>query len=125
MNEKKIVQIACGFLGMAVLIGAFGAHGMKEQLAPAALATFKTGVTYHFYHGFAIMLAALLQKSFEGIDLKRSVLSFSFGIFLFAGNCYLYAMTQMKFFALLVPIGGLAFIIGWCFMLVEFRKKVR
>lgn len=125
MPSVKIVKIAIGFLGLAVVIGAFGAHGLKEQLTPAAVETFKTGVQYHFYHGFAILLAGILQHTFKDRDLKNAVLAFCFGIFFFSFNCYLYATTQVKFFALLVPIGGLAFIAGWCLMFIEFKKKVK
>ena len=125
MTSIKIVKIAIGFLGMAVVIGAFGAHGLKEQVSTKGLETFRTGVSYQFYHGFAIMICALLQQSFKDRNLKYSVLSFSFGIFFFSFNCYLYAITQVTLFALLVPIGGLAFIAGWCFMFIEFKKRVQ
>lgn len=125
MDSVKIIKIACGFLGLAVVVGAFGAHSLKEELTPAAIETFKTGVSYQFYHGFAIMIAGILQHTFKDRNLKNAVLSFAFGIFFFSFNCYLYATTQVKFFALLVPIGGLAFIAGWCFMFIEFKKKVR
>ena len=125
MTSIKIVKIATGFLGMAVLFGAFGAHGLKEQVSAQGLETFRTGVSYQFYHGFAIMLCALLQQSFAGRNLKKSVLAFSFGIFFFSFNCYLYAILQIKLFALLVPIGGLAFIAGWCFVFIEFKKRIK
>lgn len=124
MNSVKIVKIASGFLGLAVIIGAFGAHGLKDQLTGQSLETFKTGVSYQFYHGFAILMCALLQQSFKNRDLKNSVFSFAFGIFFFSFNCYLYAILKIKIFALLVPIGGLAFIAGWCFLFIEFKKRV-
>lgn len=125
MDSIKIVKIACGFLGLAVVIGAFGAHGLKEQVTGAALETYKTGVAYQFYHGFAIMLCALLQNSFTKRDLKNAVLAFSFGIFFFSFNCYLYAILQIKMFALLVPVGGLAFIAGWSLLYLEFKKRFK
>lgn len=124
MKTQKIIQMACGFLGLAVVIGAFGAHGLEKQLSEASKATFETGVSYQFYHGFGIMIAALLQGVFPKRDLKKTVLSFSLGIFFFSFNCYLYAITGIKTFALLVPIGGLAFIMGWAFMYIEFKRKV-
>lgn len=125
MTSIKMVKMATGFLGMAVLIGAFGAHGLEERVTAKGLETFKTGVEYQYYHGFAIMLCALLQQNFAGRNLKKSVLSFAFGIFFFSFNCYLYAILQVKLFALLVPIGGLSFIAGWCFLFIEFKKRVK
>lgn len=125
MTSIKIVKMATGFLGMAVIIGAFGAHGLEERLDAKSIETFQTGVSYQFYHGFAIMFCALLQQSFKDRDMKKSVLSFAFGIFFFSFNCYLYAILQIKLFALLVPIGGLAFIAGWCFVFIEFKKRVK
>lgn len=124
MNDIKIIKTGCGFLALAVIIGAFGAHGLKEQLSDANIKTFQTGVSYQFFHGFGIMFAGILQKLFAQRDLKKTVLSFSLGILFFSFNCYLYAITNIKTFALLVPIGGLAFIIGWCFMYIEFKKEV-
>lgn len=124
MTSIKMIKIATGFLGMAVLVGAFGAHGLEKQLTEKTMDTFNTGVSYQFYHGFAILICALLQQLFEKRNLRNTVLSFAFGIFFFSFNCYLYSVLQIKFFALLVPIGGLSFILGWCFLFIEFKKEV-
>ena len=117
------------FLFLAVAIGAFGAHGLTKLVSGKAMATFKTGVTYQFYHGFALLFVGLCQ-SFSGpsgvgpsLNLKRAGVFFIAGILLFSFNCYLYALTEVKAFAMVVPLGGVAFLVGWSFLLVSFYKR--
>ena len=111
-------------LGLAVVIGAFGAHGLKEAVTGKYLDTFKTAVTYQYYHGFALILLGLISARFDNIEISRSVQSFMAGILLFSGNCYLYALTQISFFAMIVPIGGMFFILGWTFLTLELHRKL-
>ena len=120
-----MIQAGSGFLLLAVILGAFGAHGLKDQVTGKFLETYKTGIDYQYYHGFGILILGLLQQSFENIQLKKSFLAFSLGIFLFSFNCYLYAILKVKLFAMIVPLGGLAFIMGWCFLFIEFKKGSR
>jgi uncharacterized membrane protein YgdD (TMEM256/DUF423 family) len=109
---KKYLILAGFILMIAVIMGAFGAHGLENKISEKAMQTYQTGVRYHFYHGLAIMLVAIIGKLLN-LNLKLSKNFFITGIILFSGNCYLYAMTGIKTFAMIVPIGGVAFIIGW------------
>lgn len=99
-------------LALAVIIGAFGAHGLKELVSPEKLVTFETGVRYHFYHGIGLVLLGLLE-----IQLREKITvpyyAFLGGILLFSFNCYLYVLLNMKIFAMIVPVGGLLFVLGW------------
>lgn len=115
MNTQIRKQLVSGatLLFLAVLFGAFGAHGLKQFVSPEKLITFETGVRYHFYHSFGIILLALTKKSFPEIKLNSSFMCFVLGIIFFSLNCYLYVLTDIKFFAMIVPIGGLLFMIGW------------
>lgn len=110
---KQQVVIATSILALAVLIGAFGAHGMKNLVTPEKLVTFETGVRYHFYHGFGLLLVALAQQLFSGLNLRFSFYSFLVGILLFSFNCYFYVLSGLKMFAMIVPVGGVLFVIGW------------
>jgi len=114
-TERKLMITASLVLMTAVMLGAFGAHGLKAMLTEPAMATFKTGITYHYYHGLALFLCAILsvitQKSF-----KLPYGMFLCGILLFSVNCYLYAVTQIKVIAMIIPVGGLLFITGWLTM---------
>jgi uncharacterized membrane protein YgdD (TMEM256/DUF423 family) len=108
---------------LAVALGAFGAHGLKNMLEPKYLATFETGVRYQFYHGFALLFLALGASYFEDVKLYKIGKWFLVGLLLFSLNCYLYAVTGIKAFAMIVPFGGLSFIIGWLFLTIYFFKR--
>lgn len=99
-------------LALAVLIGAFGAHGLKAMVTPEKLVTFETGVRYHFYHAFGLVMWGFFQQ-LSANGSKLPFWSFLGGIVLFSFDCYLYVLTDIKFFAIIVPIGGLAFVFGW------------
>ncbi len=113
MNAKKVMGLGFFLLALAVMLGAFGAHGLKGSLLPKYIETYKTGVTYHFYHAFGILFLGLLMNNLPKLNFNRSFYCFLIGIILFSGNCYLYALTQTKTFAMIVPLGGVLFIIGW------------
>jgi uncharacterized membrane protein YgdD (TMEM256/DUF423 family) len=100
-------------VGIAVLIGAFGAHGLKALVSPQKLETFETGVRYHFYHGLGLMVLGLFSALFPKAKTHLTYYAFMVGILLFSFNCYLYVLTDIKVFAIIVPVGGLLFVMGW------------
>lgn len=115
--------------GVAVVLGAFGAHALKEILAPEQLATFETGVRYQFYHSFALVLTGIIFFSFPFKQVKLAYTFFLLGIVLFSGS--LYALTLMKMngaaglsgIGIVTPFGGLCFIIGWLMLLLGIIRK--
>ncbi len=119
---KKSLALGSGLLALAVLIGAFGAHGLKNLVEPEKLVTFETGVRYHFYHAFGILFLGVLQQLFQNVRLNLSLYSFFVGILLFSFNCYLYVITGIKTFAMIVPVGGLLFVLGWIVLSVKMLK---
>ena len=121
-NEKTYLMTGAFLLLIAIGIGAFGAHGLKEIVVGKYLTTFKTGSQYHFYHGFGIMFLGLIQRNFPNINLKPSFYCLLGGTILFSFNCYIYAITQAKVFAMIVPIGGVLFMVGWTLLLLKLRK---
>lgn len=120
-QARRSFIIGATLLALAVLIGAFGAHGLKALVTPEKLVTFETGVRYHFYHAFGIMLVAVMQQLFNDIRLNAALYSFLVGTMLFSFNCYFYVITGIKVFAMIVPVGGLLFVLGW--MMVAFRTS--
>jgi len=112
------------FAGISVILGAFGAHTLKEQLAPEQLQVFETGVRYQFYHALAIILCGILAEKFK---LRPSVLLFSSGIVLFSFSLYLLSCRQLlgieswTWLGPVTPLGGLLFIAGWGMMIVKIR----
>lgn len=119
---KKTLILGSVMLALAVLIGAFGAHGLQKIVAADKLVTFETGVRYHFYHGFGILLVGILQQVFQNAKLQMPVGAFLVGTLLFSFNCYLYVLTGIKTFAMIVPVGGTLFVLGWIVLAVKLGK---
>jgi uncharacterized membrane protein YgdD (TMEM256/DUF423 family) len=112
-QTRSILVLGFFFLALAVMIGAFGAHGLKNLVTPEKLEIFETGVRYHFFHSFGLVIIAFFSQVFHQLQLKISIYSFILGIFLFSFNCYVYVLTSQKIFAMMMPIGGLLFMVGW------------
>ncbi len=102
---------ALGFL--SVLLGAFGAHGLRDQLEPSRFAAFQTGISYQFYHVFALALGLLLARVFPAKNFVWVHRFFLTGIVLFSGSLYVYAVTGLSAAAVVTPFGGVCFLIGW------------
>ena len=100
--------------GLAVALGAFGAHALKARLSPEKLVTFETGVRYHFYHAFALLAAGLVQFLFPpaGTAALAGWL-FLAGIALFSGSLYWLSLGGPRWLGPITPLGGLALIGGW------------
>ena len=116
MKDKKfwiIISTVSGFT--AVAIGAFGAHGLKEKLSADMLEVYKTGVLYQFIHTIVLLILSL--TSF----IKTNIASvfFLLGIILFSFSLYIYSTSGITFFEMITPIGGVCFLIGWLWIIVE------
>ena len=99
--------------GIAVVAGAFGAHGLEGRVSPNRLETFKTGVTYQMYHALALLFVgwAALQGSSGAVTWAGY--AFILGIVIFSGSLYLLVLTDTGWLGAITPIGGVAFIAGW------------
>ncbi len=97
-----------------VVLGAFGAHALKETLTPEGRTVYQTAVLYHLIHGLAVVLVGVLAllRPTEPF-LPRAGWAFVLGIMLFSGSLYLLSLTGMKRLGLITPFGGLAFLVGW------------
>ena len=122
--SKTILIVAAIFLTLAVIIGAFGAHGLKPHLNVESLARYKTGVEYHFYHALGLLLVGILSVYMPGAHLKWTAIFLSVGIVLFSGSLYILAITGIKWLGAITPIGGLCFILGWIFLAVTAWKNL-
>ena len=122
MNFKNLLLICSIFGALAVVLGAFGAHGLKNVLPIDKLATFKTGVSYNFYHAITLLFVTILLKLSPLKWFKWSAMCFILGIILFSGSLYLLAtrevigLTSYKWLGPITPIGGVFFILGWIFL---------
>jgi uncharacterized membrane protein YgdD (TMEM256/DUF423 family) len=124
MKAHRVIVLAASSLALAVLFGAFGAHGLEGKVSAKALATFETGNRYHFYHSFGLFLIGLLSL-FSKQVFKWPVYLMGAGILLFSVNCYLYALTGIKTFAMIVPIGGVSFVIAWVSLASKVGRTLR
>jgi len=114
--------------GLAVILGALGAHALAEKLEPVYVETFKTGVQYQMYHAFAIILVGILYRYRQSPHLKNAFIAFMLGILFFSGSLYMITIGKLveksfRWIGPITPIGGLGFIIGWVFVALAFYKK--
>jgi len=119
----KFGLIAGSLLSMlSVVLGAFGAHYLKNTLNDYSLSVFQTGVLYQFFHSIGILVLVLLSKSIDNLNLDLSIWFFTLGIILFSGSLYLLAITGLKWLGAITPIGGMFFILGWMFLFMKSLK---
>lgn len=108
--------IALGSLNaaLAVILGAFGAHGLKSKLTESSLAIYQTGVHYHFYHALGLILAGIIiTQNAPSLAFRWSGWLMLAGIILFSGSLYLLSITNIRWLGAVTPFGGMAFIIAW------------
>ena len=106
-----LLAAAAGFTG--VLAGTFGAHGLEDRLAPERLATFEVGVRYHLIHAVALLGLGALAAASNLSGLQPVGWLFALGIVLFSGSLYAFAITEIRWLAMVTPFGGGLFILGW------------
>ncbi len=106
-----------GFLGVA--IGALGAHQVKKFVSPEMMEIYHTGVLYHLIHAAVILAIGLAgnRKFFKG------ALFISIGIVLFSFSLYAYTLTSISAIAMITPVGGVAFLLGWLLIIISSLKK--
>lgn len=106
-----ILGAASAFVGVAA--GAFGAHALKSRLAPDQLAIFEVGVRYQLVHALALLAVAWACTRWPGPLANASGWSFAAGTVLFSGSLYLLALTGVRAFGAVTPVGGALFLAGW------------
>ena len=101
---------------MAVALGAFGAHSLRDRLTPDMLQVFQTGVTYQMYHALALVGVGILLGRFS-VDgspwLTAGGWLFLAGSILFSGSLYALSVTNTTWLGAITPLGGVAFLLGW------------
>lgn len=127
--QKTFGIIAAVYGALAVILGAFGAHALKEKLDAYQLEIFNKGVQYQFYHVIALFAVVFLAEKIQPKTLTFAGWFFSVGILFFSGSLYLLATrslmgtdTLTPILGPVTPLGGLCFIIGWILLLVSFTK---
>jgi len=124
INSRQTILIASfsGFL--AVALGAFGAHALKQVLLENnRMDTFELAVRYHFYHTLVLLVIALFMNHFTSKWLALGALCLITGMVLFSGSLYLLALANNTTFAIITPIGGVFLLTGWGFLFLSAFKK--
>lgn len=120
---RKMLILGAIFAGLAVGIGAFGAHALKETLG-SYHTTFETGVQYQMFHATAILIVGLLLGKIDNGLLRAAGYLFATGIILFSGSLYVLSITKITVLGAITPLGGVAFITGWiCFIIAVAKYK--
>jgi uncharacterized membrane protein YgdD (TMEM256/DUF423 family) len=122
--SRWVLVAGAGFAMLAVMIGAFAAHGLKHVLDAYQLGLFETAARYQMYHAIGLLIVGVISTipQFSPRWLKLAACAFILGIALFSGSLYLLALSGIKWLGAITPLGGVAFIFGWMALLVAALK---
>ena len=128
VNMRSWISLGAFLGGLGVIMGAFGAHSLKDHLTEQKLAAFHTATQYLVTHSLALILVGVLVSQMEHENplvrkLNRVGMFFTAGIILFSGSLYILTFGGSKFFGPITPIGGLTFVIGWFTFAFIYLKK--
>ena len=99
-----------------MILGAFGAHALKQKISGEMLSIFEVGVRYQMYHALGLILIALAIQHFPGFSLEWAAWLLVGGILIFSGSLYILALTGNTLWGAITPIGGMLWIIAWIFV---------
>jgi uncharacterized membrane protein YgdD (TMEM256/DUF423 family) len=115
------------FMALAVAMGAFGAHALKDRLDEYSQGVYEKAVFYHFVHGIGILLISLLARVgiLSASAEERAGWLMAIGIVLFSGSLYALAISGVRILGAVTPFGGVAFIAGWVLLACEATRGQR
>jgi uncharacterized membrane protein YgdD (TMEM256/DUF423 family) len=116
-------KIAAAFMFLAVALGAFGAHALKNKLSADMLVIFETGVRYQVYHALALLFLTWLAVTRPATAVSVAGWAFTVGIVIFSGSLYVLTLTGVRAWGAVTPIGGLAFLVAWAAMLISLFRS--
>ena len=119
--SRLAILLGAGNAMLAIILGAFAAHGLRNTLSEKMLSIFNTAVDYHIYHSLGlILIAILLVQNPQSHLLIYSEWLMLLGIILFCGSLYALSLTGITWLGIITPLGGLSFIIAWLFVVLSF-----
>jgi uncharacterized membrane protein YgdD (TMEM256/DUF423 family) len=126
----KNFAVTAAVLGMlAVVLGAFAAHGLRSQIAETQVANFETGVRYQFMHALALLVLAFQRDKLDSRLYRLAGWLWVIGVFLFSGSLYLLACRDLldirhwTWLGPITPIGGVGFVAGWAILVWIFIRQ--
>jgi uncharacterized membrane protein YgdD (TMEM256/DUF423 family) len=117
--ERVLAIIGSGLGFVAVALGAFGAHALRERLDPADLEIFETAVRYQMYHALAILFVAIVVGRLPGGLAIWAGWAFAVGVLVFSGSLYLLVLSGVRSFGAITPLGGLSLLVGWALLVAH------
>jgi uncharacterized membrane protein YgdD (TMEM256/DUF423 family) len=128
-TRSRTLAAAALLGGHAVLAGAFAAHGLRDHLDESFLAAFEVGVRYQMYHALALAAVAVAPAMpWDGRWTRWACRAWVCGVAIFSGSLYLLALTGARWWGAITPIGGVALVLGWAFLLIAAlsnRRKLK
>ncbi len=106
---------------LAVALGAFGAHGLKNVLSIQALQTWGTAVDYHVIHALGLLAIAIIQREFPRVRTGGWIMLA--GIIIFSGSLYALSLTGIKALGMITPIGGVCFMVAWLWLAIAVYRQ--
>lgn len=124
MNKRITLFTGALLAGLAVILGALGAHGLHDALVNSGkLSTYELANRYHFYHALALIICGLIMTNASSSLLRYASLALLIGVFLFSGSLYLLCFYKFPGLGPATPLGGLFLIIGWISVALAVLKK--
>lgn len=124
-STAKLFLILGGInAALVVMLGAFGAHGLKARISADMLAVYQTGVHYHLFHALGLLAVGLVASQIaDSVWLKWSGWLMLLGIILFSGSLYVLSVSGLRWLGMVTPFGGLAFIAAWIVFVIAIAKS--
>lgn len=122
--QNRLTRLAAVLLALAVMLGAFGAHGLKNVLPAVSLAIWEKAVFYHFVHALGLLaLSAIEPGRFRSANAPSRIAALlTFGVVVFSGSLYALAYTGQTWLGMITPLGGTAFIAAWLMLAWNVRR---
>jgi len=111
------IKLGALFMFLGVALGAFGAHALKPKMTEHYFEVYKTGVLYHLIHAMGLFVVAWLITQANNPKLNWVGILLIIGILLFSGSLYILSITGQKWLGAITPLGGLAFLAAWIFLI--------
>jgi uncharacterized membrane protein YgdD (TMEM256/DUF423 family) len=122
--SRLAILLGAGNAVLAILLGAFAAHAVRDSLSAKMLSVFHTAVDYHLYHALGLIIVGLLinQRPNNRL-LNASVVTMMMGIIIFCGSLYALSLTGLTWLGMITPFGGIALVVAWALVLFAFIKQ--
>ena len=119
---KTLLLSGLFFCCFSVLMGAFGAHVLKDKLSEYSMSIYDKAVFYQVLHAIGILVVSILGQVFNTQDFNIAGWFFIIGILLFSGSLFILSVTEIKWLGAITPIGGVMFIVGWFLLFFKVLK---